>query len=78
MTARRIASLLENRSRSAEDLATSVGLSVHPSELVRADAELTFEDLQVLARYFKRPVVLLAHRRGGGFRHYRAGQPVRA
>ncbi len=55
VSARRFRSMLANRHRSVDDIAAVLTLTVHPSELENADAELTFDDLQALGRFFKRP-----------------------
>lgn len=55
VSAHRFRSMLANRHRSVEDVAAAVVLSVDPSELHSADTELTFDDLQALSGFFKRP-----------------------
>lgn len=55
VSALRFGSLLANRRLTAEDVANQVSTSVRVADLVEADQEVEFEDLESLAKLFKRP-----------------------
>lgn len=55
VSAARFRSLLANRHMTVDDVVNAVALSVHPADLTSYDTDLTFDDLQALARFFKRP-----------------------
>ncbi len=55
VSAARLRSMLANRHKTAEQVAADVSTRASLAALVRQDAEVDFEDLQAIAKYFKKP-----------------------